>query len=105
MTRGAYLTLHLVPAALLAGAVAPFHCGRCTLLRFVVCIGALRVACLNYPGENSLGPRVLEFGPPAILFNPIIPIHITRDIWFFIDLMMAALFGLHSMATKQRFAP
>jgi hypothetical protein len=103
MTRGAYLAIHLFPAAFLVGAIGPWPYGYFTLLRFVVCIAALWLAYLDYQLEEKVGPWVLALGVAAILFNPIIPVHLTRDIWFFLDLGMAALLGLHFVATRPNF--
>ena len=105
MTRGAYLALHLVPAAFLIGAIGPWPYGYFTLLRLVVCIATLWLAYLDYQSEDKVGPWLLAMSVAAILFNPIIPVHLTRDIWFFLDLGMAALFGVHFATTRQQFEP
>lgn len=99
MTRGAYLALHLVPAALLVGAIAPWPYGYYTLLRFVVCIAAVWLAVLDYQRSRSVGLWVVTLGVAAITFNPLVPVHLSRDIWFFVDIGMAVLLGAHLWAT------
>jgi hypothetical protein len=103
MTRGAYLALHLFPAAFLVGAIGPWPYGYFTLLRLVVCIAALWLAYLDYQREDEVGLWVLVLGVGAILFNPVVPVHLTRDIWFFLDLGMAVLFGGHFATTRRQF--
>jgi hypothetical protein len=41
-------------------------------------------------------------GAVALLFNPIAPVHLTRDAWGIIDLGAAALFGAHYVAHQPR---
>jgi hypothetical protein len=61
--------------------------GYFTLLRFVVCAVSLYVAYkLNDVKEGSWW--VWGFGLLAVLFNPIIPIYLTREQWQPIDLVI-----------------
>jgi len=100
-TRGAYLALHLIPAAFLIGAIAPLPYGYYTLLRFVVCIAVVWIAVLDYQRTKSVGLWTVVFGIAAIAFNPFVPVYLTRDIWFFLDLGTAALLGAHLWTTRR----
>lgn len=64
-----------------------------TLLRFAVCAVGIYIAYKRYElNNNSL--LVWLFGGIAILFNPIIPIHLDRETWLIIDLIVGLLFVL-----------
>ena len=85
---------HLIPsfvvAVMLLGALAEWPYGYYQLLRLVVCGVAVFVAftALNW---QKLWVTWL-FGFIAILFNPLFPIHLTREIWQPIDVICALLF-------------
>ena len=85
---------HLVPclaaAAMLLGAMAHWPYGYYTLLRWVTCLAGAFVAFLAFAWEK---PR---FAWPAvgvaILFNPLVPIHLDRETWRHIDIGTAVAF-------------
>ncbi len=85
---------HLVPvmlaALMLLGALADWPYGYYQLLRFVVCGVAAYIAFLGYSAGKLWVAWV--FGFVAILFNPLIPIHLSREIWQTIDVVCALLF-------------
>ena len=64
--------------------------GYYTLLRWVVTISALFSAWVANNSEDKFW--VFLMGGIAILFNPIIPVHLTKEIWVIIDLIVAILF-------------
>lgn len=76
-------------------AVAPLPYGYYTLLRLVVALGEGFLAWQVYQAKRAANAGVMTFGLLALLFNPIVPVHLTREIWFFIDLGAAALFAVH----------
>jgi hypothetical protein len=61
--------------------------GYFTLLRFIVTAVTVYVAYISY--EQGRENWTYAFGFIAVLFNPIIPIHLTREIWLPIDLSVA----------------
>lgn len=63
--------------------------GFFTLLRFVVCGATAYMAWKLYKEDRSGWSWF--FGFIAILFNPIIPIHLSRDVWIFIDAITGIL--------------
>ena len=69
--------------------------GFFTLLRLIVCISALYLAwTIRGGGKHWVAAVFLVI---AILFNPIIPVHLTREIWLYIDVavglfLIASLF-------------
>jgi len=84
--------VYYVPAVLLLLALAPLPYGFYTLLRLVVTICAVVIA---YHHWQSGGKGVaIAMGFIALLFNPLIPVYLTREIWAPIDLGLAVLFGV-----------
>lgn len=67
--------------------------GFFTLLRFVVCAVGVYIAYKIYENEND-SLWVWVFGGIAILFNPLILIHLERETWWIIDLIVGGIFLL-----------
>jgi|SRR3989344_1612730 len=60
--------------------------GFFTLLRFVVFAGAAYIAWMAY--EEKKEKWVWIFGFLAVLFNPFMVIHLNRELWSIIDLIV-----------------
>jgi len=60
--------------------------GFFTLLRFVVFASSAYVAYMAYEAQKE--KWVWIFGFLAVLFNPFIVVHLDREIWSFIDLIV-----------------
>ncbi|MDC0564565.1 hypothetical protein OAP51_07215 [Alphaproteobacteria bacterium] len=71
-------------------AVLPLPYGFYTFLRLAVSIAGVFSAIELKREENFLW---LFFGAIVLLFNPIIPIYLTREVWFPIDLFVAGCFA------------
>jgi hypothetical protein len=99
VSRVRYWMLHLVPAGLLVSALDPWPYGYYTLLRFVVSIAAVWLAFLIYRRDSGVGPWSVVFVSAAVLFNPVIPVDLPRDIWI-VYVATAALFLVHLVATR-----
>lgn len=65
--------------------------GYFTFLRFVVCAVGFYLAYKIYE-ENKASLWVWAFGGIAVLFNPIIIIHLQREQWWIIDLIVGIFF-------------
>ena len=76
-------------AAIIAAAALPLHYGIYVFIRI---IGTITFACLAYESWKQ-GHELLPwaYGAAAILFNPIIPIHLSKTLWTVIDLAAAAI--------------
>lgn len=85
---------HLIPsvvaALMLLLALAPWPYGYYQLLRWAVCGAAAFVAYKAYTWKRTWA--VWAFGVVALVFNPVIPFHLSREIWQPIDLIVAVLF-------------
>lgn len=91
----------LVPAALLVLALAPLPYGFYTMLRLVVCAASAYLAWRELE-EFDLSLWVWGLGGIAVLFNPLIPIHLNRDVWVFIDVGVAVILVLHMWSFIKR---
>lgn len=73
--------------------------GFFTLLRFVVCAVSIYLTYKVYDNESD-SLWVWVFGGIAVLFNPIIPIHLQRETWWIIDLVVGIFFILSMFLIK-----
>jgi len=85
---------HLIPAIIAAlmllGSLAHWPYGYYQLLRFVVCGISVYVAYVAYNWQKLWATYLLGF--IALLFNPLVPIHLSIELWQPIDLICAVLF-------------
>jgi len=85
----AYAVVRAAAIAMLAWAYAGHPIGYYTSLRFAVCAtcayGAYRALKSGSPGW------VWAMTATAVLFNPIVPVHLTREHWAVIDAIAAML--------------
>ena len=84
-----------LPTVLLVAALAPLPYGYYTLMRIVVCAAAGFLAWAHFGREGGVGAWSVLLGLVAVLFNPIIPIHLSRGIWAPIDIGAAVIFGVN----------
>lgn len=64
--------------------------GYYVLLRFVVCgVSVFGIFDLR----NAKPVNVAILGVVAVLFNPLIPVHLSKEAWIPIDLVVAGYFG------------
>ena len=98
----ASIVAKLIATGLLFGALARHSYDYYTLLRWVVCVvsafAAVRAADAHQTGW------LWAFAIVALLFNPVIPVHLKRDTWAFIDFGVA-VFLLVSIAFTDRQLP
>ena len=84
---------------MLLGALFNWPYGYYQLLRFVVC-GVSAYIAFNAYQWQKIGVGWL-FGFVAFLFNPLIPIHLSREIWQVIDFICAILFIVSAFILKK----
>jgi FtsH-binding integral membrane protein len=80
-------------------AIADLPYGYYQLLRWVVCGVAIYIAYMAYQWGKAWATWV--FGLIAVLFNPILPVYLTKAIWRPIDLTCGVLFALSTLFLKE----
>ena len=73
-----------ISAAMLFIGAAPLHYGYYTLLRLVACGVFAFAAFVSVERKNKILPWV--FGLLALLFNPIVKVHLPKEAWAFVDI-------------------
>jgi ABC-type Fe3+-siderophore transport system permease subunit len=81
--------VRLIVAGLLIWALARHPYGYYTLLRWIVCASVGYLLYVAYDLRKT--PWVWIFGAIAVLFNPIIPIYLTKSTWAPIDAISAGI--------------
>jgi len=85
---------HAIPAVLVAAllllATFDLPYGFYTFLRIVVLGTAVYVSYYAYKWHKPW--VVWLFALVAVLFNPVVPVHLDKEVWFSIDIVCAALF-------------
>ena len=94
------IIFRLFTAMLLFSALDSHPYGFYTFLRIVTCIAALHVLYLAI--EDNKEKWAWGFGFIALLFNPIIPFHLGKDIWQFLDIVVAILFLVSIFTVKAK---
>jgi len=89
----------LVAALMLLGAVAGLPYGYYQFLRWVVCGIGIYVAVIAYRWGITWVTWV--FGAIAVLFNPVIPITFSREIWLPIDIASSLIFSFSIFFLKK----
>jgi len=93
---------HFIPSIIVAImlflTLAPWPYGYYQILRFVVCGVSAYVAVIAYNWHKVWATWL--FGFIAVLFNPIIPIHLSRELWQPIDVICAILLILSVFVLK-----
>ena len=94
----------IICVIMLLVALAPLPYGYYTLLRIVVC-AATGYLAWSHASKLGLDAWVFTLGGIAVLFNPIIPVHLEREVWAFIDVAAAVVIGAHYFSAGQRLFP
>ena len=103
MSKNALLIFFLFPGVLLI--VAPlisFPYGFYIFLRLIVTITAAYIIFDTYKNFKGINETIIIFSIIAILYNPIIPVHFTREIWLPINFVTAGIyfFNFHKINKK-----
>lgn len=84
-----FFVLGLIAAVVLLAALASMPYGYYRFLRWAVAIAAVAMAVGAYGTKMTWVVWVL--GLVALLFNPLVPFHLTRELWRPIDVSTALL--------------
>lgn len=91
-------------AAFLLLALLPLPYGYYTLLRIAICLVAAWIAYVQWKHDDAFSGWVVAFGGLAILYNPLLPVHLTREIWNMLNVASAAIFLGHFLAIRRMTA-
>lgn len=89
------------PVLLLFMAVLPWPYGYYVFLRLALCLISVTIAFFQWKHDDALSGWVVVFSGIAVLYNPLVPIHLTKEIWIFLNLATACLFFGHFLALKK----
>ena len=98
--EGIHSAVWLAPAAALLIAILPLPYGYYTLLRLVVCGATAFIAYQAYGERGHVSGWVVVFGILALLFNPLIPVQLNRELWAPIDIGAAVIMLIHWRRSK-----
>lgn len=91
----------LAPAIVLILAVLPLPYGFYIFLRLAVFLVAVYLGYTQWKRDDSFSIWVITLGTIALLYNPILPIHLTREIWIVFNLLTAGIFIAHMCYIKR----
>jgi hypothetical protein len=92
-----------VPALLLLIAVWRLPYGYYTFTRILACGVAVLIAVAGVPERPVVQIWSVPLLAIAVLFHPLVPIHLNRATWFYFDLGAAAIFILHLVFVRLKF--
>lgn len=85
-----------LPAAVLLVAILPLPYVYYIGMRWIVAAAAAFLAWKEYTlNDNAPNSYVWAFGFIALLFNPLIPVHLFKLLWIIINVATAAIFVGH----------
>jgi hypothetical protein len=92
---------HIVPAAMLFAALGHWRYGYYMLLRVVVTAAAVLLTAFAYQRTKTFTVWIGVFLVVAAVFNPIVPLHLTRGAWSILNIAAGALFVGHFVVSEQ----
>lgn len=97
------IILGITALFLFAALIDGWPYGFFTLLRFIVFTATAYVSWMAY--EQQKEKWVWVFGFLAVLFNPFIVIHLNRELWSLIDLIVGVFMIISVFALKLEHRP
>jgi len=79
-----------------------FPYGIYTLLRIVVTLSSAFIIYDNYKKINNVNATIVIFSIILIVFNPIFPIRLNRELWLPIDLITAAIYFYYYIKFRKK---
>jgi hypothetical protein len=104
MSKTTSAIIHFLPSGMLILALGRWPYVYYMLLRVVVLAAALLLAGLIYQQAKSFTIWIGLFLIVAAIFNPIVPLHLTRGVWSILNAATAALFVGHFIVAHSQFA-
>jgi len=92
----------LIAAGLLFLALAKHSYGYYVFLRWIVCAVAAWTALQLHSSKSRLRWLTWPFAAAAVLFNPLVPVHLDRGSWAYLDVALGAAFLATDLALQIR---
>lgn len=90
------LSVWILPSVLLLAALMfRFPYGFYMLLRLVVCSASVGLGVLGWKESPRLKNISIVLFAQALLYNPVIPVHLEREVWIWCNAISIGVFGLH----------
>ena len=105
MTKATDALLHFIPAGMLALAIVHWPHGYYVLLRVVVFASGLLIAGSIFQRRRDFTISLGLFAIAAVIFNPIVPLHMTRGVWSILNITVAIFFVGHFAIEHQKAGP
>lgn len=88
-------SLWLGPTVLLAAALLPWPYGYYVFLRLVVFAVSAWIVYEQWKCDDAISGWAAAFAVVALLYNPVLSVHLTREIWAVLNVVTAVLFVWH----------
>ena len=93
MSRTPLALIFLIPGLLLIAApLISFPYGFYTLLRLIITITSAIIIFYTYKSAGGINEILIIFALILILYNPIFPVHLTREIWMPINFITSGIY-------------
>ena len=102
MNKNSLSLVLIIPGVLLIIApIISFPYGFYTFLRLVVTIAAIIVVVSSLKNKGGANNISIIFGLITILYNPLIPIHLSREIWMPINFITSGIYFFYLLKIKK----
>ena len=102
MNKNSLSLVLIIPGVLLIIApIISFPYGFYTFLRLVVTIAAIIVVVSSLKNKGGANNISIIFGLITILYNPLIPIHLSREIWMPINFITSGIYFFYLFKIKK----
>lgn len=91
----------IIPAAMLIIAPAPWPYLYYRVLRLVVCVCAAAIALQSFD-RRGWHAWTIALALLAVIFNPVLPMHLTRTVWSGLEILGALLLMAHLWLERER---
>lgn len=92
----------IFPVVLLLVAVLPLPYAYYIFMRVVVCGAALYIAFSENEVSKGVNFWVCALLGVAVLYNPVVPFHLSRKVWLILNIATALFFASHWFAFFKR---
>lgn len=94
--------LWIAPIAILVAAQLGWPYGFYIFLRIAVCAFAIILSWMEYSDRQEISSLSILLGLMAALYNPFLPIYLTREIWMPINILSIVILIWHYVDYHKR---